>query len=127
MQGQLKLILDGEPPFDVFVRWKPLHEQAIGWQPDINDGVRMNIRPFMSASTLSGKSIFRKAPKIKWDKDRGNEPERAKPDFPWFWSRDGESTDFMGGRVFDGKRWNDLHYSNAVKRAVRESAKGKRR
>ena len=37
-------ILDGEAPYDLFVRWKPLSKQAKGWQPDLNDGVRMNIR-----------------------------------------------------------------------------------
>jgi hypothetical protein len=127
LQAQLKAILDGEPPFDLFVRWKPLHEQAIGWEPDINDGVRMNIRPFLAAKTLGGKSIFRKLPKIPWkDCDRGDEPERDKQLFPWLWSRDGVKTDFLGGRVFDGKRWNDLHYSNAVKRAAREAAPRKR-
>ena len=46
LQARLKLILEGEPPYDIFVRWKPLSKQAIGWHPDINDGVRMNIRPF---------------------------------------------------------------------------------
>ena len=33
--------------YDIFVRWKPLAEQPIGWNPDLNDGVRLNIRPFM--------------------------------------------------------------------------------
>ena len=47
LQATLKLILEGEPPYDIFVRWKPLAKQAIGWHPDLNDGVRMNIRPFM--------------------------------------------------------------------------------
>jgi hypothetical protein len=119
LQGELKKILDGEPPYDLFVRWKPLHEQAIGWEPDLNDGVRMNIRPFMMAETLKGKSIFRKAPKIKWDKDRGKEPRRPKPDFPWFWGWDEAKEDFKGGLDFDGNRWNDLHYSIAMKNEAR--------
>ena len=128
LQNQLKLILEGEPPCDLFVRWKPLHEQAIGWQPDVNDGVRMNIRPFMMIKTLNGKSIFRKAPNIKWDKkDRGKEPERPKKEFPWFWGWDEESEDFMGGRAFDGNRWNDLHYSCEVKQAARARQKEKKR
>ncbi|MGH7592387.1 MAG: Eco57I restriction-modification methylase domain-containing protein [Gemmatimonadales bacterium] len=125
LQEQLRQLLIGEPPVDLFVRWKPLHEQAIGWDPEINDGVRMNIRPFMAARTLSGKSIFRKMPKIKWEKDRGNEPERARRDFPWFWGWDEEAADFKGSGDFDGKRWNDLHYSNAVKIAARERHKEK--
>lgn len=127
LQEQLKKIRAGEPPYDLFVRWKPLRDQAVGWNPDINDGVRLNIRPFMMAKTLNGKSVFRKAPKLKWEKDRGKEPERSKQEYPWFWSWDGESDDFMGGRSFDGNRWNDLHYSNAVKEASRVAYKGKKR
>jgi hypothetical protein len=129
LQGQLKRILEGEPPYDLFIRWKPLHEQAIGWEPDINDGVRMNIRPFMMAKTLNGKSIFRKTPKIKkWDKmDGGKEPKRPKQDFPWFWGRDEETTDFRGGSDFDGNRWNNLHYSIKMKREARERQKEKGR
>jgi len=34
-----------------------------------------------------------------------------------------ERTDFPGGRDFDGNRWNDLHYTNAAKRASREKTK----
>jgi hypothetical protein len=127
LQNELKSILAGEPPYDLFVRWKSLHEQAIGWEPDINDGVRMNIRPFMAAETLKGKSIFRKAPKIKWEKDRGKEPERSKRDFPWFWNWDEGTEDFQGGRDFDGNRWNDVHYSNAVKAEARDRHKEKGR
>ena len=48
LQRRLVAILKGEPPFDLFVRWKPIEEQSIGWEPDINDGVRLNIRPFMA-------------------------------------------------------------------------------
>jgi hypothetical protein len=33
-------------PYDIIVRWKPLHEQAIGWNPALNDGKRMNTRPY---------------------------------------------------------------------------------
>jgi len=127
LQDQLKAILAGEPPYDLFVRWKALHEQAIGWEPDVNDGVRMNIRPFMMAKTLKGKSIFRKAPKIKWNKDGGKEPERPKRDCPWFWGWDEDSEDFMGGRACDRKRWNDLHYSCEVKRDARARQKEKKR
>ena len=31
LQVTLKQILEGEPPYDIFVRWKPLSQQAIGW------------------------------------------------------------------------------------------------
>jgi hypothetical protein len=116
LQAKLKLILTGEPPYDIFVRWKPLHEQPIGWNPDLNDGVRMNIRPFVEAG------ILRKNPNIKWTKDRGKEPERDKEDFPWFWK--GEE---VVGRIgnpsyeFVGDRVNDVHLTNAEKQAARDA------
>jgi hypothetical protein len=123
LRRELTRILEGEPPYDLFVRWKPLHEQSIGWEPDINDGVRLNIRPFMTAKTFNGKSIFRAAPKsMKWAKDRGKEPVRAKEDYPWFWSWDGQTEDFPGGTAFDRNRWNDLHYTRAYKQAARQRA-----
>ena len=124
LRGILMDILEGEPPYDIFVRWKPLHEQAIGWEPAIDDGVRLNIRPFMTARPLGAKGknacILRATPKIKWQKDRGKEPMRDREDYPWFWGWDGASEDFAGGAEFDGNRWNDLHYSNAFKQAARD-------
>jgi hypothetical protein len=136
LQGQLKEILDGEPPYDIFVRWKPLHQQAIGWDPDINDGVRLNIRPFLNAQLSkggkAGAGILRAKPgTIKWSKDRGKEPMRSKEEFPWFWGWEENdhtlATDFgaplpgapPAGASFDGNRWNDLHYSRAAKEAAR--------
>jgi hypothetical protein len=92
LQEKLKLILEGEAPYDIFVRWKPLEKQPIGWHPDLNDGVRLNIRPFMQAEVL------RKRPNIKWGKDRGKNP----PGSPW-----GEERD------------NDRHFTLAEKRAAR--------
>lgn len=114
LQARLKLILEGEPPYDIFVRWKPLSKQAIGWHPDLNDGVRMNIRPFAVAD------ILRKRVKIKWEKDRGKEPVRDKKEFPWFWGWDEKKQDFAGGREFDGNRWNDCHYTNEFKQRARK-------
>lgn len=124
LQTELEKILEGEPPYDIFVRWKPLYEQPIGWEPDINDGVRLNIRPFMLAKDVGrkGAGILRFKPNIKWKKDRGKEPQRDKADFPWFWSWDEQTPDFPGGDAFDGNRWNDLHYTNAFKQAARELA-----
>jgi hypothetical protein len=122
LRSELTKVLEGEPPYDLFVRWKTLSAQPVGWEPDINDGIRSNIRPFMAASTFNGKSIFRVAPKIKWGKDRGREPTRVKEDYPWFWSWDGTTEDFAGGTSFDGNRWNDLHYTRAFKAAARKRA-----
>ena len=124
LKAELIKILNGEAPYDIFVRWKPLHEQPVGWDPDINDGVRMNIRPFMTARPLNGRGanacILRSSPKIKWDKDRGKEPTRDKSDYPWFWGWDELTPDFAGGAEFDGNRWNDLHYRRATKQSARD-------
>jgi hypothetical protein len=141
LQGQLKKILEGEPPYDVFVRWKPLHQQSIGWDPDINDGVRLNIRPFLKASLRKGgkkgAGILRGKPfEIKRKADRGKEPMRSKEGFPWFWGWDESdhtfTTDFgapilvapPAGNRFDGNRWNDLHYTRASKEAARARHRG---
>ena len=64
----LRAILEGEDPYDIYVRWKPLKEQPIGWEPDLNDGVRLNIRPFVTAGVL------RSRVSIHWSKDRGRDP-----------------------------------------------------
>jgi hypothetical protein len=69
LQRKLEAILEGEAPYDIFVRWKQAHEQPIGWDPDLNDGVRLNVRPFVEAGVL-------RAPfNIHWRKDRGKNPD----------------------------------------------------
>ena len=113
LQKRLIAILEGEPPFDLFVRWKPIEGQAIGWEPDINDGVRLNIRPFMAQDIPSGKKgagILRAKPNIHWKKDRGKERVRDQEQYPWFWD-DGK---------FTGERINDLHLTITEKRAARD-------
>lgn len=128
LQEQLKNIIEGEPNYDVFVRWKPLHQQPIGWEPDINDGIRINIRPFMKAELRRGKKgagILRAKPNIHWLKDQGKEPRLPKEDFPWFWDWDGETDDFQGTKKFDANRWNDLHYTREFKQAARDRHEGK--
>ena len=143
LQEQLERILEGEPPLDLFVRWRPLHGQSLGWEPNLDDGVRLNIRPFMRAKLRKGgrkgAGLLRAKPNIHWKKDRGTEPLRLRArrreerpreirpraDFPWFWACPGagtkdDRTDFTGGAEFDGNRWNDLHYTLTAKRAARE-------
>ena len=100
LQKRLVAILNGERPCDVFIRWKAIAEQPIDWKPDINDGVRLNIRPFMSRDILGGKigaGILRSKPNIHWRKDRGKEAEALghQKQFPWFWNSD----KFTGERV----------------------------
>lgn len=101
LKARLQAILGGEAPYDIFVRWKPLAEQAVGWHPDLNDGVRMNIRPFMTAEVLR----HNRKPKlnITWDKDRGKDVSSA----PWF-------------KVFEGDRINDHHLTLAEKIAAKQ-------
>jgi hypothetical protein len=96
LEAKLILILQGEKPYDIFVRWKPLSEQPIGWEPDLNDGVRLNIRPFVEAGVLRSKF------NIKWGVDRGKNP----PNSHW-------------GEIRD----NDKHLSLEEKRLSRESNK----
>ena len=125
LQDRLKTIIEGEPPFDLFVRWKALHEQPIGWEPDINDGVRVNIRPFLASDLPKGRKgagILRHKPSIHWKKDRGKEPERPIAEYPWFWAWDERTVDFMGkGNKPDGNRWNACHYTTRAKQAAREA------
>lgn len=69
LQRSLQLILDGEPPYDIYVRWKRIADQPIGWEPDLDDGVRLNIRPFVAAGVLRSKV------NVHWRKDRGTNPD----------------------------------------------------
>ena len=122
LQAELAKILEGEPPCDIFVRWKPLSRQPLGWDPDLNDGVRMNIRPFMMAADVGkkGAALLRTKPNIKWGKDRGKEPVRDKEEFPWFWCREEPEPNCKGGKAFIGSRWNSAHLPLIIKRAARD-------
>lgn len=108
LKKSLELILEGENPYDIFVRWKPLSKQPIGWNPDLNDGVRLNIRPFLSVPDVGkrGAGVLRDKPNINWNKDRGKDVESA----PWF-------------GVFNGDRINDYHLSLDQKRTA-QAVKG---
>ncbi|MCH7347775.1 DNA methyltransferase [Aeromonas sp. MR7] len=110
LQQRLEAILAGEKGLDIFVRWKPLAEQPIGWEPDLNDGVRLNIRPFLKAADVGkkGAGILRFKPNINWNKDRGNDVASA----PWY------TLGLQYGEK-EGARINDHHLSLADKRATR--------
>jgi hypothetical protein len=84
----------------------------VGWEPDLDDGVRLNIRPFIKAGML------REVPKgINWNKDRGTDV----PSAPWFHlgplvkEKDGKP-----GKP--GDRINEHHLTLAEKRAARQKA-----
>jgi hypothetical protein len=100
LQQMLEKVLEGEKPYDIFVRWKSLAQQPLGWDPDLDDGVRQNIRPFIKAGVLT-----HDLSKILKDKDRGNDVASA----PWY-------------LVFKGERRNDHHTTLAEKRTAREAA-----
>lgn len=113
LQKSLELILEGEEPYDIFVRWKSLEEQPIGWHPDLNDGVRLNIRPFLSAPDVKkkGAGVLVHKPNIHWKKDRGKDVESA----PWY-----NLGPQLGGAK--GDRINDYHLTLAAKRQARAQA-----
>jgi hypothetical protein len=129
LRDELTKIIEGEPPYDIFVRWKPLSRQPIGWEPDIDDGVRLNIRPFLTAKTRNARSdkacILRVRPNLKWIRDRGGEPYREKDEYPWFWAEDHDvaTVDFQGGETFKGTRYNDFHYTRRMKLSASASTK----
>ena len=108
LKKRLELILEGEYPHDIFVRWKPLEKQPIGWDPDLNDGVRLNIRPFLTVPDVGKKSagVLRDKPNINWNRDGGKDVESA----PWY-------------HLFNGLRINDHHLTLAEKRAARVAAR----
>jgi hypothetical protein len=81
LQHKLMLIAEGEPPYDIYIRWKTLAEQSIGWEPDLNDGVRLNIRPFVKAGVLRSKFT------VSWNKDRGTDPDGSERVNDYHYSR----------------------------------------
>jgi hypothetical protein len=69
LQAKLTRILDGETPYDIFVRWKPLARQPLGWDPDLDDGVRLA-----------------NVPNVRYGVDRGKDAAST----PWFPTFNGE-------------------------------------
>ena len=110
LRDLLEQILKGEAPYDIFVRWKPLEKQPIGWNPDLNDGVRLNIRPFMTPELSGGKKgagVLRWKPNVSWGKDGGKDVVSA----PWY----------KLGLEYEGKegdRINDHHLTLEEKKEV---------
>ena len=72
-----------------------LAQQLICWNPDLNDGVRLNICPFVLADVLCEKQARLN---IKWEKDRCKGV--ASP---------------PGDHLFHGNRVNDHHLTLAEK------------
>jgi hypothetical protein len=72
-----------------------LGRQPPGWEPHLDDGVRLNIRPFVESPV----------PNVKYSVDRGKDVVSA----PWY-------------DVFHGERRNDRYTTLAQKRAARAQA-----
>lgn len=108
LETKLKAIIEGEAPLDIFIRWKPAHLQPAGWNPDLNDGVRLNIRPFMLCGDVGkkGAGILRAKPNVHWKKDRGKDVTSA----PWF-------------EKFGGDRINDYHLTIKNKQTAQTATK----
>ena len=70
------------------------------------------------AAAITDGNILGK-PGIKWDKDRGTEPQRDKSEYPWFWCAEEAGIDPKPGKDFTGNRWNDVHLTLATKRAAK--------
>ena len=96
----------------IFYRWKRIDQQPTGWNPDLNDGVRVNIRPFMSVPDIGkkGAGVLRDRPNIDWGKDRGRDVESAS------WFKIGPKYDGN-----EGDRINDHHLSLSWKKMLEQS------
>jgi hypothetical protein len=105
LKDRLKEILAGDAPHDIFVRWKSLVQHTLEFSPDMADGVRLNIRPFMTGPDvrIKGAGVLRHRPKLDWSSDKGRSGSTsagrkrafADPD-PWL-------------DIFKGVRRNDYH------------------
>ena len=111
LQQSLELILVGEAPNDIFARWKTSFQQPFGWEPDLHDGLRVNIRPFLTVPDVDrkGAGVLRYKPNINWKMDRGTDPHDA----PWY-----ELGPEYGEKK--GARINDHHLSLQEKRRARD-------
>jgi hypothetical protein len=98
LERKLKLIREGEEPYDIYVRWKAPHEQPIGWEPNLNDGVRLNIRPWIEPFSKPTDSPLRANVDAKWGKDSGKNPDGS-------------------------ERLNDIHLTLEEKQAARDALK----
>ncbi len=110
LQARLKAILEGEAPLDIFVRWKSLSELPLGWDPDLSDTVRSNIRPFLLAGDVArkGAGVLRHRPAITWGPNKGADSADAP------WAHLGPTYGLK-----PGIRINDHHTTLADKRKAR--------
>jgi hypothetical protein len=96
LQAAFALIPQGDPPHDIFIRCTPRHAQPVGWDPDLDDRVRLSIRPFIEAGVLAYEL------NAKYGTARGKDVSSV----PWF-------------HRFNGQRRNDHHTALEEKLAAR--------
>ncbi|MFA6373132.1 MAG: hypothetical protein WCW68_10940 [Methanothrix sp.] len=79
-------------------------QQPLSWNPDLNDGVGLNIRLFMGVPDVGrkGAGVLRDKPNINGNKNQGKDVESA----PWY-------------HRFKGERINDSHLKLEEKRRGR--------
>lgn len=102
LHARLLDILHGTPPYDLHVRWKAPSEQSTRWALDVNDGIRVHLRPFLMEPSMSrrGFGVLRYRPRVHFRKDRGWEPA----DNPW-------AAQNLQEGLPPGARVNDRHRS----------------
>ena len=139
LQKRLVAISEAKPQFDILVRRKPLAQQPVGKEPDVGDGMRLNVRSFMAPDTPGGRKgirLLRTKPNVHWRKDRGKDRltlgKRSKP--PWLQDDDCDPTDdtelwaaervsvVLAGPRVSADRVNDVHLDVAFKSTHRRPA-----
>ena len=81
LKKKLELILEGESPYDIFVRWKTLGKSSpsAGTLTSTTACVS-TFRPFLTVPDVGKKGALASCatdPNIKWNKDRGKDVESA--------------------------------------------------
>jgi hypothetical protein len=52
LDRQLQQVQEGEGDFGIQTPWKTPAERPLGWDPDLDDGVKVNIEPLQKAGVL---------------------------------------------------------------------------
>lgn len=58
-EGRHEGLEGGESDYRILAPWKTLEKQPSGWEPDINDGVKVNIAPLSKAGVLRSTKAMR--------------------------------------------------------------------
>jgi len=100
-----------------------LRQKHPGWSvSEIKSAIMTTGGPVLAADGTVDPEIFgygagQLNPNVKWTKDRGNEPQRDKAEYPWFWAGDKPNTE----------RVNDVHLTTGALEVRRGDARILRR